>query len=82
MTKERQLRRRLREKGYYLKVSPAQTKGTAVNIGEDHGLYQITNGDNVVAGWWYNLTLRDVEEWISERERDDEWLMYGGGDDE
>lgn len=79
MTKEKQLRRRLREMGYYLKISPAQRKGTPIDIGEDCGLYQISNGNHAVAGWRYDLTLEDVEEWISERERDDEW-MYAGGD--
>lgn len=76
---ERKLRRQLRELGYYLKVSSAQREGTPIGIGSDYGLYQISDGNHVVAGWRYDLTLKDVAEWISEQERANEW-MYAGGD--
>lgn len=76
---EKKLRRKLRELDYCLKVSPAQREGTATGIGADYGGYQISDGNHVVAGWWYDLTLRDVENWVSDRERNIEWMISGGG---
>lgn len=60
------------------KASPSR-RGGMIDIGSDCGLYQIFDGNHVVAGWRYDLTLEDVEEWISEHDRDNEW-MYAGGD--
>lgn len=77
MANEKALRRQLREMGYYLKASSARTKGTAVEIGEDYGLFQITDGNHVVAGDSFNMSLGDVTAWIAERERNDEWLRMG-----
>lgn len=74
---EKKLRRQLRELGYYLKASPSR-RGGMIDIGSDCGLYPISDGNHVVAGWRYDLTLEDVEEWISEHDRDNEW-MYAGG---
>lgn len=31
-----------------------------------------------MAGYEYNLTLKDVEAWINKRLQDDEWLISGG----
>ena len=75
---EKKLRRQLREFGYCLKVSAAQSGGTPISIGNDLGLYQISDGDHIVAGYEYNLTLKDVEAWINKRQQDDEWLISGG----
>ena len=47
---EKKLRRQLRELGYCLKVSTAQSGGTPISIGNDLGLYQISDGDHIVAG--------------------------------
>ena len=80
MANEKALRRRLREMGYYLKASPARKKGTPVNIGSDYGMFQITNGNNVVAGHWFNMSLDDVADWIAEKERNVEWLYAGDTD--
>lgn len=75
---EKKLRRQLRELGYSLKVSTAKSKGTPISIGNDLGLYQISDGDHIVAGYEYNLTLKDVEAWINKRQQDDEWMISGG----
>lgn len=75
---EKKLRRQLRELGYCLKVSTAQSGGTPISIGNDLGLYQISDGDHIVAGYEYNLMLKDVEAWINKRQQDDEWLISGG----
>ena len=75
---EKKLRRQLRELGYCLKVSTAQSGGTPISIGNDLGLYQISDGDHIVAWYEYNLTLKDVEAWINKRLQDDEWLISGG----
>ena len=75
---EKKLRRQLRELGYCLKVATAQSGGTPISIGNDLGLYQISDGDHIVAGYEYNLTLKDVEEWINKRQQDNEWLISGG----
>ena len=75
---EKKLRRQLRELGYCLKVSAAQSGGTPISIGNDLGLYQISDGDHIVAGYEYNLTLKDGGAWINKRQQDDEWLISGG----
>lgn len=75
---EKKLRRQLRELGYCLKVSTAQSGGTPISIGNDLGLYQIADGDHIVAGYEYDLTLKDVEAWIYKRQQDDEWMFSGG----
>ncbi len=74
---EKKLRRQLRELGYHLKASPSQ-RGGIIDIGSDCGLYQISDGNHVVAGWRFDLTLEGVEDWISERERDDKQMISGG----
>lgn len=77
MASEKALRRRLQEMGFHLKASPAQTKGTPVDLGSDCGMFQLTNGNNIVAGHRFNMSLDDVADWIAERERNDEWLRMG-----
>lgn len=80
--RERKLNKRLQEHGYYLGISPAKTEGTAVWIGSDHGLYQIMDGKNVVAGSWFNMSLDDVEQWIDRLETAEELEICGWPEDE
>lgn len=75
---EKQLRSKLKELGYCLKVSTAKTQGTPISVGDDMGLYQISDGHHIVAGYRYELTLEDVERWISTENQNNEWLLCGG----